>query len=208
MGWINATRPLCGMSTALLVLSGFRHGHQPADWSVVVAVFFITSMAMLWNDYHDREIDVAKGRFMASLYPIWFLRYTLAFVVVSLGLSLFVWSHNQVFGMLCGGMWITSILYNNAKNNPFIKNAVVSLNMGATVAFPLFVANKVPILWFMIGSIVIITSIREFMKDVEDMEVDRGKKCTLALVMNSKLEKNSAIRLRLFLNLLLVTLMF
>src|SRR3989344_2472945 len=135
MQWINAMRPLCGMSTALLVISGFRHGHQPIDWSVVVAVFFLTSTAMLWNDYHDRELDVAKGRLLASRHPVWFLRYALAFAVISLGLSVFVWWHTPSFGLLCVGLWITSMIYNKVQNNPVAKHVIVSLSVAATVMF-------------------------------------------------------------------------
>ncbi len=128
--WINAIRPRCGMSAALLVISGFRNAHQPIDWSVVTTVFFLTSMAMLWNDYHDRDIDVAKGRLLAINHPIGFLRYTMVFVVISFGLSVFVWLRNPSFGMLCVGMWITSIAYSEAQCNPIAKNAIVSLNWG------------------------------------------------------------------------------
>ena len=208
MQWLNAMRPLCGTSTALLVISGFRHGHQPIDWSVVIAVFFLTSMAMLWNDYHDRELDKAKGRFLASRHPVWFLRYALVFAVISFGLSVLVWFRNPWFGMLCMGMWITSIAYNKAQHNPVAKNVIVSLNVAATVMFPLLLDGKILALWFMAISIVMIIIAREFVKDVEDMEVDRGKKRTLALVMNSRIEKSPAVRWRLFLTLLLVALMF
>ena len=208
MQWLNAMRPLCGMSTALLVISGFRHGHQPIDWSVVIAVFFLTSMAMLWNDYHDRELDKAKGRFLASRHPVWFLRYAIAFAVISFGLSVLVLFHNPSFGMLCMAMWITSLAYNKAQHNPLAKNVIVSLNVAATVMFPLLLDGKILALWFMAVSIVMIISAREFVKDVEDMEVDRGKKRTLALVMNSRIEKSPAVRWRLFLTLLLVALMF
>ena len=208
MQWINAMRPLCGMSTALLVVSGFRHSHQPTDWIVVVAVFFLTSTAMLWNDYHDRELDVAKGRFLASRHPVWFLRYALAFAVISLGLSVFVWWHTPLFGMLCVGLWITSMIYNKVQNNPIAKNVIVSLSVAATVMFPLLFDSKILSLWIMAGSILVIISAREFIKDVEDMEADRGKKRTLALVMDSHISKKSAVYMRHLLSLLLVALMF
>ena len=208
MQWLNAMRPLCGTSTALLVISGFRHSHQPTEWSVVVTVFFITSMAMLWNDYHDRELDKAKGRFLASRHPVWFLRYALAFAVISFGLSVLVLFRNPSFGMLCMGMWIMSIAYNKAQHNPVAKNVIVSLNVAATVMFPLLLDGKILALWLMAGSIVMIISAREFMKDVEDMNVDRDKKRTLALVMNSRIKRTSASRWKNFLTLLLVALMF
>lgn len=207
MQWLNAIRPSCGTLTALLVISGFFYGHQPIDWWVVIAVFFITSMAMLINDYHDREIDVAKGRFLASSQPVWFLCYALAFAVISLGLSLIVWSRNSHFGMLCMGLWITSIAYNKTQHNPVAKNMIVSLNVGATVLFPLLAGSEVSELWFMSLSIVLIITVREYMKDVEDMGVDRGKKRTLALVMNSRIKRNSAIRWKHLMTLLLVALM-
>jgi 4-hydroxybenzoate polyprenyltransferase len=207
MKWINAMRPSCGTLTALLVISGFLYGHQPIDWSVVVAVFFITSMAMVINDYHDREIDVAKGRLLASSQPFWFLRYAIAIAVISLGLSIFVWSRNSHFGMLCVGMWITSIAYNKVQRNPVAKNLIVSLNVGATVLFPLLAGSKISELWLMAIAIVLIITVREYMKDVEDMEVDRGKKRTLPLVMNSGIRRNSAIRWKHLMTLLLAALM-
>ncbi|MCE9628707.1 MAG: UbiA family prenyltransferase [Candidatus Vogelbacteria bacterium] len=189
------------------MISGFLYGHQPIDWSVVVAVFFITSMAMLINDYHDREIDVAKGKLLASSQPVWFLRYAVAFAVISLGLCLVVWSRNSHFGMLCVGMWITSIAYNKAQRNPVAKNIIVSINVGATILFPLLAGSKVFELWIMAVLIVLIITVREYMKDVEDMEVDRGKKRTLALVMNSRIRRDSAIRWKHLMTLLLVALM-
>jgi 4-hydroxybenzoate polyprenyltransferase len=208
--WIKALRLPSGMGTALAVIAGFRHSHQPIDWSVVITVFFTTCLAMLWNDYHDREIDVAKGRFLASLHPVWFLRYTLTFAVISLGLTVLVGLHNPSFGMLCAGMWITCMVYHKAQKNPVAKNAIVGLNVGATVVFPLLVDSKILTLWVMAGTLVVITSVREFLKDVEDMEVDRGKKRTLALVINSSIKKKSAScwRSRLFLSLLGVVLVF
>lgn len=208
MEWINAIRPLCGTLTALLVVSGFRHGHQPINWVVVIAVFFLTSMAILWNDYHDRELDVAKGRFLASRHPVWFLRYALAFAVVSLGLSIFLWLRSPLFGILCVGMWISSMIYSKAQNNPVAKNLIVNLNVAATVTFPLLFNGKIPTLWIRTVCIFVIIGAREFVKDVEDMAVDRGNKGTLALVMDSHIDKRSAICLRHLLNLLLVVLMF
>lgn len=207
MKWINAMRPSCGTLTALLVISGFSYGHQPIDWSVVIAVFFITSMAMLINDYHDRAIDIAKGRFLASRQPFWFLCYALAFAVISLGFSLIVWLRNPYFGMLCMGMWITSLAYSKAQRNPVAKNMIVSLNVGATVLFPVLTGSDIPELWVMAVCVFLIITVREYMKDVEDMEIDRGKKRTLALVMKSTLEKNSATRWKNLMTLLLVALM-
>ena len=207
MQWISALRPLCGTLTALLVIFGFFYAQQPIDWSVVIAVFFTTSMAMLINDYHDRENDVAKGRLLASRQPNWFLYYTLTFALISLGLSLVSWSHNPYFGILCMSMWITSIGYSKIQRNPLAKNGVVSLNVGATVLFPLLRGSKIFELWIMAISIFLIISIREYMKDVEDIEIDRGKKRTLALVMNSRMEKNLATRLKHLMTLLILALM-
>ena len=209
MQWIKALRLPSGIGTALAVISGFLHGHQSIDWSVVLTVFFITCLAMLWNDYHDREIDVAKGRPLANRHPLWFLLYTMVFAVISLGFSVFVMFHSLPFGVLCIGMWTTCMLYCKAQKNPIAKNAIVSLNVGATVVFPLLVDSTILALWIMAGSLVVITSVREYVKDVADMEVDRGKKRTLALVVNSQMDKGSAIRWRdlLFKILLLVILL-
>lgn len=199
-------RPSCGILTALLVISGFFYAHQHVDWIVVVTVFFITSMAMLINDYHDRDIDIAKGRLLASSQPIWFLRYALTIIVISFGLSIIVYLRNLGFGMLCMGMWLTSIVYNKVQRNPLLKNLIVSFNVGATVLFPLLISDKASELWIIAILIVCIISVREFMKDIEDMEIDRGKKKTLALVTNSRIKRNSAIALKNLISLLLVLL--
>ncbi len=207
MPWIKALRPICGTSTALLVISGFRHANQPIDWIVVATVFFITSMAMIWNDYHDREIDVAKGRFLASKQPAIFLCYALGLATVSLALSLWVLFQNVMFGSLCLGMWVASMLYNKAQSNPFAKNVIVSLNVAATVTFPLFLDTKITRLWFMAAYVFVVISIREYIKDVEDMEVDRDRKLTLALVLDSRISDRSATYIRHLMSLLLVALM-
>jgi 4-hydroxybenzoate polyprenyltransferase len=206
MKWINAMRPSCGILTALLVISGFFYAHLRIDWIVVVTVFFITSMAMLINDYYDRDIDVAKGRLLASSQPVWFLRYALTIIVASFGLSIIVWLRNPYFGMLCMGMWFTSIVYNKVQRNPLAKNMIVSMNVGATILFPSLIGNNVFELCLLATCITCIVSVREFMKDVEDIEVDRGKKRTLALVMNSRLKRNSAILWKHLMSLLLLVL--
>ena len=207
MQWLSATRPSCGAVTALLVILSFLYAHQPIDWRVVVAVFFITSMAMVANDYQDREIDVAKGRPLAARYPVWFRYYALAFILISLGLSVMVWCHNSNFGMLCIGMWFTSIAYNKVQYNPVAKNIIVSFSVGATVLFPLLAGSAVFELWFISLVIVLIITVREYMKDVEDLDVDRGKKRTLALVMNSGIRKDSATRFKNMMTMLLMALM-
>lgn len=208
MQWFKALRPLCGIVTALLVISGFRHSNQQVNYSVVVAVFFITCFAMLCNDYYDRELDIGKGRILASTHPNLFLLYVSILGAISFCACIFTLFSNLSFGLLCFAMLVTSAAYNRWQNKPIVKNMVVSLNISATVVFSLLVDKNIPRLWLMAIFVFAITAVREFMKDVEDMEVDRGHKKTLALVFNSKIKKSTAVRWQLFLALLLIALTF
>lgn len=207
MKWVRAIRPSSGATTSLLVVSGFRHSDLPVNWAVVITVCLLTCLAMVWNDYHDRDYDIAKGRVLANTNPIQFHRLALLFASVSLTMSGYVWWGKPSFGFLCFAMWVACMVYPFAQNNALSKNLIVSLTMAATVMFPIMDGVSVPRLWLMAALITIIVSIREHAKDVVDVEVDRGKKKTLALVLKNNPSKRVAVAVRMVANVLLVATM-
>ncbi|OGE81311.1 MAG: hypothetical protein A2826_02005 [Candidatus Doudnabacteria bacterium RIFCSPHIGHO2_01_FULL_43_23] len=207
MRWIMALRPSSGVATALLVASGFRHGNLAINWTVVVSVFLMTYLAMVWNDYHDRDADIAKGRFLASSHPVYFRNMAFFLSIASITMSLRVMWQNQAFGFLCLAIWSACMFYPFAKTNALAKNMIVSLTMASTVTFPLLEGVHAPMLWLMAIITTITVSVREHTKDIEDVEVDRGRKKTFALALKKNLSKNEAVRLRTWTNIILVWMM-
>lgn len=199
MRWIIALRPGCGALMGLLVISGFYLTEQTINWYIIAVVFCITSTAMLWNDFYDKELDFGKGKTLAIEYPKQFIFYSTFFTVVSFALSILVAYQDLFSGLLCFALLVISLIYNNIQNIPVVKNLSISISAAVVLLFPLFKNGNDLILWGMLVSVFVIISAREYMKDVEDMEVDRGKKRTLALLMGSKISPKTV---RLWKNIL------
>jgi 4-hydroxybenzoate polyprenyltransferase len=186
MGWIRALRPAANITSALLVVVGFRFGNHSINWLAVMTVFFVSALAMLWNDYIDREADVAKGRILASQQPAQFLNFTLLIGGVALLFCLLLWWHNSVFGFLSLGMLASSIVYPFTQRNPLTKNSIVAITAGSTVLYPLLDGVAASSQWWLFSAVLLVISSRENIKDIEDVKADYGYKRTFALQIGTR----------------------
>ena len=204
MKWIDALRPSCGIVTVLLLISGFNIIKQPVNPYIALAIFCITSTAMLWNDLYDREIDLNKGKILASQYPNKFFYYSLFLTTVSFIFSTIVIASDLFSGLLCFALLAVSIIYNYIQNVPVVKNLSISFSTGAILLFPMFKFGNNVVLWAMIFIVILVVSAREYIKDVEDMEIDRNKKQTLALIINDQMRTKEVKRWKLILTILII----
>jgi hypothetical protein len=145
---------------AVLTLAGAHFSHQPISWSVVCMVLLIAMFAMAWNDLYDRSVDRQKGKTYAWEHP----RRVAALVVILAVASLFTvgiaFLFRKEFGYLGLVMWLSSALYPFLQTRPYIKNATVTLTVGATVLFPLCI-QYCSAQWLLFGSLCLLTSARE-----------------------------------------------
>jgi 4-hydroxybenzoate polyprenyltransferase len=166
---------------AALTLAGAHFSHQPISWSVVCMVLLIAMFAMAWNDLYDRSVDRQKGKTYAWEHP----RRVAALVVILAVASLFTvgiaFLFRKEFGYLGLVMWLSSALYPFLQTRPYIKNATVTLTVGATVLFPLCI-QYCSAQWLLFGSLCLLTSARELLGDVDGVYVEQYCKRTAAMV--------------------------
>ena len=164
---------------ALLVHVGAHLAHTDTNWLLAFEIFLIAGLAMIHNDYYDRENDIKKGKTFAYEHPQEFRR------VLIIG-WLVVWILALTFLLL--QYWVTllpviviSICYSYFRKIIYLQTLCVAL----TSASPLIIGHiddsqKDPMHLNIIFFFVVLLSIyaREVIKDIEDRNTDKGWKNT------------------------------
>lgn len=181
-------RPVMGLFAVALCLAGFRlqaefvHFHQ---WQIIICAgltFLTCSLAMLWNDYVDRNRDVLKGKRLAYDNPSQFFR-----VVQVLGVVIgFTIGFLIDIGPLITGITLIvaalSLYYSMSYRIVILPTAIVALCSAFPSLYGFLVAPQHAqrtVVLFLITFLVI--GAREILKDIEDMSCDVGYKATLPL---------------------------
>lgn len=188
MTYFWAMRPIMGLFAVGLCLAGFRlqaefvHFHQ---WQIIICAtltFLTCGLAMLWNDYADRDRDVLKGKRLAHDNPDQFFRVAqILGVVIGLIIGFLI-----VIGPLITGITLIvaalSLYYSMSYRIVILPTAIVALCSASPSLYGFLVhpqeAQRTVVL-FLITFLVI--GAREILKDIEDMSSDVGYKATLPL---------------------------
>lgn len=188
--WLKVLRLQTCIFASLLVIAGFVLAKADVLWVVVIAVFFITSVTMLQNDYRDRFHDVQKGKVLAYKNQKTFLGLLGIFWITSISLIIFVAINNPKFGIVLTAFAIIGATYSEIRMIPFIPITVVSLTSASLVIIPFVNDSNPKKLWLLFLSVLFVIFAREIMKDLDDKEIDKGYKWTIPLKFG---ERNSRI---------------
>ena len=192
MAYVWAARPAMAVFAVLLCLAGVRLSGNLSRYSWVqlalyLSIIFLAVCAtMLYNDFCDRDRDKLKGKTLASDNPaflaalcqkLWIVVGLLTGWVTAL---VSFWAALQIFAYICIG-----INYARFYRIPCL--ALVSVAVCSAGPAALGLLNAAPgkcggCLVLLLCSMTAIAS-REIIKDIEDVEDDRGYKATLPVLI-------------------------
>lgn len=191
-----------GLFAALLCLAGFRIQGDFAhfQWQQMVLCtllsFATCSLAMLWNDYVDRERDLLKGKRLAFDNPERFYRI-LHRLGIGIGFSAGFVKDYRMFGTSVTLIAIIlAIFYSNSYKRPLLPMLMV----GTCSAYPsLYGLMAYPKhVWAGLGLFLVVFSAiaaREVLKDIEDERDDVGYKLTLPVLVGAGISSRIAATL-------------
>lgn len=190
---LQMARPGNAAMAAVGVLVGLEVARtgpvELAAWvGAPLAAFFIAAFGNVLNDLADAELDrmahpgrpLPSGRLSAANAK------TFAVLLLALGL----WESYAAFGTATLAFALVNAallgLYEwRVKRAGLPGNLLVALLVASTFAFGAVASGSPPaswgLLWLLMGLAFLANAAREVLKDVEDMEADRGVRATLPL---------------------------
>lgn len=183
--YYRAMRPRQGIFAVLLALTSFRIADSLQSvvymTLVVLNIFVTVGAIMVWNDYCDRDRDVARNKKLAHDNPKKYLRFSIslwcASGVLSLGLLFFSWQAFvlTVFIGLLG--WLYSVIIIKIPMLPTITVASLS---SAVIFYPACLSGDYkPELGHLAQMTFCLIFARDLMSDIGDVEIDKGHKVTI-----------------------------
>lgn len=189
-----AARPVMGLFASLLIVAAFRlqgitveqYGYQKMSVLISLVVGGLT-IAMVWNDWYDRDHDAKKGKTYARDNEDLYFRYSFTLGIVVAGLiSLIDFRSWQFwFSML---LMIGSLYYVRTYQIPLLPAITVAL-VSALPSLYWIGDNRAerPFLGFIFCVLIFVYIIaRETLKDLADVEVDVGYKMTPPIVWGER----------------------
>ncbi len=154
----------------------------PSELLAMLAMFFLSAGTLAYNGFRDRDIDARKGESFAKQYPkkvqiAAILCYVACLAVAGIiSLSTFL-----VFALYVGA----TIVYSRyGVRLPGLKNALASFLSASLVLFGAYVVggiNQASLITTLVFFFAI--TAMELVKDLEDIEADRGYRATLVMVL-------------------------
>ena len=185
--YLALTRPGNMILTAVAVIAGafIAAGPEIMDFQIEVAICCLCSMMLVGggnalNDYNDRETDkenhperpIPSGSISADTGLV----YARALLGSGLLILLFVLENKMPFVIALIGIILLIAYENGLKAAGISGNITVGLMSGAVFLFAGMAVNDPgPTLW-MFGLAVLATITREIIKDIQDLEGDRGRR--------------------------------
>ncbi len=180
---VSLLRLNTGVFSFFLTLIGFKILNVAQVSGLLIAFTWcgITWSVMVWNDLLDRDHDTKKGKSLAYNYPRhvwkiwkWVSGCTLLCLIVT---GIISWPVS-LFSL---AIWILGLMY-STKRMPYPwNNLIVALcSMSPLLSGSLLIGSiDIRILHFA-GIIFVLILMREAIKDIGDMGIDRGYKVTFA----------------------------
>jgi geranylgeranylglycerol-phosphate geranylgeranyltransferase len=200
MRYFLAMRPAMGCFAVALCLAGFQLQNRnlaklPLGHLVLLAVviFVACSLSMLWNDFYDRKRDLLKGKtFVAENQDkFWLLSYRMSLLLgVLIG---FIQSISYAWFSLTMFLTVVSIYYVRSYRYLILPTVLVSFCAASPLLYSLTwrPTNILACTALFVAVFSVITA-REILKDIEDLDGDRGYKCTLPITFGVQLSRRIA----------------
>ncbi len=185
--YLALTRPENMILTAIAVIAGsfIAAGPEIMDFQIEVAICCVCSMMLVGggnalNDYNDRETDkenhperpIPSGSISADTASV----CAQALLGSGLLILLFALENKMPFVIALIGIMLLIAYENGLKAAGISGNITVGLMSGAIFLFAGMAVNDPgPTLW-MFGLAVLATITREIIKDIQDLEGDRGRR--------------------------------
>ena len=185
--YLALTRPENMILTAIAVIAGsfIAAGPEIMDFQIEVAICCVCSMMLVGggnalNDYNDRETDkenhperpIPSGSISADTAAV----CAQALLGSGLLILLFALENKMPFVIALIGIILLIAYENGLKAAGISGNITVGLMSGAIFLFAGMAVNDPgPTLW-MFGLAVLATITREIIKDIQDLEGDRGRR--------------------------------
>ena len=185
--YLALTRPENMILTAIAVIAGsfIAAGPEIMDFQIEVAICCVCSMMLVGggnalNDYNDRETDkenhperpIPSGSISADTASV----CAQALLGSGLLILLFALENKMPFVIALIGIILLIVYENGLKAAGISGNITVGLMSGAIFLFAGMAVNDPgPTLW-MFGLAVLATITREIIKDIQDLEGDRGRR--------------------------------
>ena len=185
--YLALTRPENMILTAIAVIAGsfIAAGPEIMDFQIEVAICCVCSMMLVGggnalNDYNDRETDkenhperpIPSGSISADTASV----CAQALLGSGLLILLFALENKMPFVIALIGIILLIAYENRLKAAGISGNITVGLMSGAIFLFAGMAVNDPgPTLW-MFGLAVLATITREIIKDIQDLEGDRGRR--------------------------------
>ncbi len=185
--YLALTRPENMILTAIAVIAGsfIAAGPEIMDFQIEVAICCVCSMMLVGggnalNDYNDRETDkenhperpIPSGSISADTASV----CAQALLGSGLLILLFALENKMPFVIALIGIILLIAYENGLKAAGISGNITVGLMSGAIFLFAGMAVNDPgPTLW-MFGLAVLATITREIIKDIQDLEGDRGRR--------------------------------
>ena len=185
--YLALTRPENMILTAIAVIAGsfIAAGPEIMDFQIEIAICCVCSMMLVGggnalNDYNDRETDkenhperpIPSGSISADTAAV----CAQALLGSGLLILLFALENKMPFVIALIGIILLIAYENGLKAAGISGNITVGLMSGAIFLFAGMAVNDPgPTLW-MFGLAVLATITREIIKDIQDLEGDRGRR--------------------------------
>ena len=185
--YLALTRPENMILTAIAVIAGsfIAAGPEIMDFQIEIAICCVCSMMLVGggnalNDYNDRETDkenhperpIPSGSISADTASV----CAQALLGSGLLILLFALENKMPFVIALIGIILLIVYENGLKAAGISGNITVGLMSGAIFLFAGMAVNDPgPTLW-MFGLAVLATITREIIKDIQDLEGDRGRR--------------------------------
>ncbi|MEK6970389.1 MAG: geranylgeranylglycerol-phosphate geranylgeranyltransferase [archaeon] len=192
IGYLHLIRPLNAILSMVGVLIGYMLAwggfyFTPQLVYGLLAVFCISGGGQAINDYYDYAIDRKRKADRPLVKGIVSRRNGLIFALALFGLGVVFASYlNELSFYIAVFFSILLILYSAVMQEiKFVGNVVVALGTGFTFIFGASILTIPPVVVLIAFSAFLANWVREIVKDMEDVEEDRGHKQTLPTLMKS-----------------------
>ena len=194
--WVKCLR----LKTVSLAVVLYFCGFSLIDWEGMsyLAPFFILiagSATMAFNDWVDRYHDLAKGKDLALSRPGAFKALVIGLWLVSAVLVIAIFAQSFEFGIISLILTGFGMMYFATRRTPMLPGLYVALVSGGPLFYSIAV-KPTKYLLLLLFCVVLFIYAREVVKDLDDVEIDRGYKWTLPVVLG--IGKSKVISLAIF----------
>lgn len=192
--FLEITRPLNCLMAAFGTFIGYAVALQALSLSLEIAIamavaFLVCAGGIAINDYFDRYIDgklqPKKPIPSGAVKPRAALAYSSALFIAGNALAFIFLPATAV--AIAVAFTLLFLLYSSVMaKRKYVGNFVVAAGTAFTLIFGASLIGNFRIVGFLAVAALFANMARELIKDLEDMEMDRGAKMTLPMLLNEK----------------------